>query len=364
MVKGYYIVPDMRSSEIGVNKKFEYHINEFSKVSEVQMIRIPENRSITRIMMRLPIGASGCDYRYVKSKIIDPDYIYIRKKDMDRKLIDFLKSIKMQYPKCKVLFEIPTFPYDKDGLNKWYNAFIILKDRIYRTQIAKYVDRIVTYSDDDKIFNCQTIRAHNGVDCAAISPVSDYYLNADAIRLIAVARFRQHHGYERIIRGLGDYYKNGGQRIVTLALIGDGDERAMYEETCRECNVEEYVHFLGSMQGQELDDQYNRADIAVSSLGMYKLGLENVSTLKNCEYISKGLPIITAFHDCIFDGLTTVLSVPNDQSNISIIDLISFYDRVYAKGKKRVVEQNRNIALQRADLSQSYREVLDYIAEQ
>ena len=44
MIKGYYIFPDMRSSEIGVNKKFEYHVNEFGKVSDVEMIRVPEKQ--------------------------------------------------------------------------------------------------------------------------------------------------------------------------------------------------------------------------------------------------------------------------------------------------------------------------------
>lgn len=363
MVKGYYIVPDMRSSEIGVNKKFEYHVNEFGKVSNVEMIRVPENRNVTRIMMRLPIGSSGCDYRTVEKKISNPDYIYVRKKDMDKKLIDFFKHIKSKYPKCKILFEIPTFPYDKDGLNKWYNFFIIIKDRKYRKDIAKYVDRIVTYSDDDTIFNCPTIRAHNGVDCSSIAPVSDYSLEPNMIRLVAVAQFRQHHGYERIIRGLGEYYKNGGSRIVSLALIGNGAERPMYEEICKECKVEEYVHFLGSMQGKQLDDQYNKADIAISSLGMYKLGLKNVSTLKNCEYLSKGLPIVTAYHDYILDGLDTVITMPNDSSSLEINKIVDFYDRVYRKGKRIVIEENRKVAIERADLSQSYRGVLEYIRQ-
>ena len=47
------------------------------------------------------------------------------------------------------MLEIPTFPYDKDGLNKWYNIFIIIKDRVYRKKVHKYVDRIVTYAFDE-----------------------------------------------------------------------------------------------------------------------------------------------------------------------------------------------------------------------
>ena len=363
MIKGYYIVPDMRSSEIGVNKKFQYHVNEFGKISDVEMIRVPENKNITRIMMRLPVGNSGCDYTAVYSKILNPNYIYIRKKDFDAKLFSFMSKIKNNYPDCKILLEIPTFPYDKDGLNKWYNIFIILKDRFYRKKVQRYVDRIVTYSDDETIFGCKTIKAHNGVDCSRITPVQDYSLETNMVRLIAVAQFRQHHGYERLIQGMGLYYKKKHDKKVILYMVGNGSERALYEKTAKDFGVEEYVYFLGSMQGNELDAQYEKSDIAVSSLGMYKLGLKNVSTLKNCEYISKGLPIITAYHDYILDGLNTVLTMPNDSSPICIDDIISFYDQVYRNGKKAVIESNRKVAIERADLSQCYKDVLKFIIE-
>ena len=68
-LKGYYIVPDMKSREIGVNKKFQYHINEFNKISSIELIRVPENKNITRFMMRLPIGSSGCNYKYVEDRM-------------------------------------------------------------------------------------------------------------------------------------------------------------------------------------------------------------------------------------------------------------------------------------------------------
>lgn len=361
MIKGYYIVPDMRSSEIGVNKKFEYHVNEFGKISDVELIRVPENKNITRIMMRLPIGSSGCDYDTVKRKIEKPDYIYVRKKDMDAKLIGFLRYVKRKYPECKILFELPTYPYDKDGLNKWYNLFIVLKDRIYRNKIAKYVDRIVTYSDHDHIFGCRTLKARNGVDCSAILPNSDYSLDENEIRLIGVAQFRQHHGYERVIKGLGEYYKGKGNRNVVFYLVGNGAEKPMYEEMVHSEGLEEHVRFVGSLQGKALDEQYNKADIAVSSLGMYKLGLTKVSPLKNREYLSKGLPIITAFDDEMLHGMDTIIDFPNDSSPINIEKVIEFYNRVYEKGKKRVIEINRKKALEKADLSASYKDIIDYI---
>ena len=363
MIKGFYIVPDMRSSEIGVNKKFEYHVKEFGKVSDVKLIRVPENKNITRIMMRLPIGSSGCDYDTVEKEIENPDYIYIRKKDMDAKLIGFMRYIKDRYPKCKVLFELPTYPYNKDGLNKWYNFFIIRKDKLYRAKLYRYVDRIVTYSDYDQIFGCRTLKARNGVDCSAIQPITNYSLDENVIRLIGVAQFRQHHGYERVIKGLAEYYKAKGSRNVIFYLVGNGAEKPMYEEIVHSEGLEEHVKFLGSKQGEALDEQYNNADIAVSSLGMYKLGLTNVSPLKNREYLSKGLPIITSFHDYMLEGLDTILDFPNDSSSIDIDRVVSFYESIYARGKQKVIEKNRKVALEKADLAEAYKDIIEYIQQ-
>lgn len=362
-MNGYYIVPTFTDREKGIVKKINYHIELFSQISEVKKIEIPNNKWVSRIIYRLPFGSAGGNYKNLLDKLIDPDYVYIRKGNVDRKLIAFLSTIRTKYPNCKILFEIPTYPYDRDALAKPQNYFILQKDKRYRKQFYKYIDRIVTYSTDDEIFGIKTIRAHNGVDCSKIKPIERYNLKADEINLIGVAQFRAQHGYERLIRGLGEYYKTNHTTKVKLTLVGNGSEMPLYEHEVEKAGIGQFVIFAGSQMGEELDRLYNEADIAISSLGMYKLGLQYVSTLKNCEYLAKGLPVVAGYDDYVLEDNPYSLRVSNDNSSIDINQIIGFFNDVYAGGKEKTVKEIREIALRKADLSQSYKDVISYILE-
>ena len=69
----------------------------------------------------------------------------------------------------KIIFEIPTYPYDQEYATL-KEKFQIAADRLFRKQFCKYVDRIVTFSNDDTIFGCPTIRISNGIDFNSIPP--------------------------------------------------------------------------------------------------------------------------------------------------------------------------------------------------
>ena len=197
MKNGYYIVPNFTEREKGILNKINYHIELMARNTKIEKISIPNNKFLSKIVYRLPVGSAGGDYKFVLNKIKNPDFLYIRKGNIDRKLFVFLKDIKRLYPKCIILLEIPTYPYDKDALGKWCNFFILRKDRYYRNKLSQFVNRIVTYSKDDKIWGINTIKAHNGVDCSTIKVLSNYELNPNEIRLVGVAQFRVQHGYEK-----------------------------------------------------------------------------------------------------------------------------------------------------------------------
>lgn len=60
------------------------------------------------------------------------------------------------------MYEIPTYPYDMEhkGIS---SIFVLFIDKIYRKKLHKYVDRIVTLTDDEKIFNCKTLKITNWI---------------------------------------------------------------------------------------------------------------------------------------------------------------------------------------------------------
>lgn len=68
------------------------------------------------------------------------------------------------------------------------------------------------------------------------------------------------------------------------------------------------------------------------------------SELKSREFLAKGLPIISGVEIDIFTNMNSpyYLQFPNDASDIDIVDIVNFYDKVYCSSNK-VVEVRKAI---------------------
>jgi hypothetical protein len=69
---------------------------------------------------------------------------------------------------------------------------------------------------------------------------------------------------------------------------------------------DEYLHVLA------------RADVAISSLALHRIQLEEASTLKSRECLALGLPLVVAYTDTDLDeaGFDFLLKIPNKEDNI------------------------------------------------
>ena len=205
----------------------------------------------------------------------------------------------------------------------------------------------------------------NGIDIESFKPVSgsreyDY----EHIYLIAVAFLMRHHGYERVIEGLNDYYKKERKRKVFVNIIGDGKEKRKYEHLVRKYNLSDYVKLLNPMYGDELETMYNNADAGLAGFGFYKDGVEQVGTLKTREYLAKGLPVILGTKDRLFDteGYNYGLLFPNDTSPIDIESVIVFLDKLYLnKNKSHVINHIREFAKRNIDNTVTLAPIIKYI---
>lgn len=265
----------------------------------------------------------------------------------------------------KVVLEMPTYPYDNEGSR--FETFI---DRMFRYDLKKYTDRIVTYSSHSEIFGIGTINTKNGVDVDSIRRKACSSDTNETINLIAVSSFINYHGYERLLTGLGEYYKGNKEvevRDVVLHMVGDGSEMDYYKQIVADYHIEDKVVFYGFQSGDALDAIYDKADIAVGSLGIYKIGLETVSSIKTKEYISRGLPIVAGFYEIgLFDENTEFfLNVGNNESNVDISTIIDWYDKILDKygDKEKLVDTIRQYAYDNADMSIVMKPVVDYLSE-
>lgn len=366
MKKGYYVHFQGRQS-IGVSKKIDMQIEEFSRFYDMQEVEIkPQNRSLMeRILGLWPTASILRDYKEALEKIVDPAFLYIRRTVADKAYIGFLHDVKQKYPKCKIVIEIFTYPYDKDDFGKWNAWPFYIKERIYRPELKKYVDRFVTYTEDREIFGVPTIPTANGINVAKIPVIRGNFQNK-SIRLIAVAFMQRQHGYERIIEGINQYYKqNNPEYDVELSLVGDGPEKPMYQKMVQKYGLQKYVKFYPTMSGKKLDELYNQSDIALIAFGMYKVGVYGkMSALKSRECMAKGMLMLSGSEiDVLGNDYSFMKVMPNCKEPVDINAVVDFFVNITLQypDKEVLAEHIRQIAKEKVDMGVVMRPVLEFL---
>lgn len=366
-MKGYFVHFNARDTA-GVSNKIDMQLREFARHYEIQEIdiRMSSKNFLRNAMSVLPYVSICWDYTDAYRLIANPDFLYIRKVGGDYKHYKFLRYIKRNFPDCKILIEIPTYPYFWEGI-KSITGVLLLKDYYnYCCKMRKYIDRIVTYSDDTEIFGIPTLRIKNGIDVQSIHPIDVYpEYSPEKLNLIAVAVMRPHHGYERVIEGLRQYYCDNGEYDTHIHMVGDGAERELYEKLIQKYKLESHFTFYGMKSGKELHEIYCKADLALSSFGWYKDRVSKSSTLKVREYLAKGLPVISGCREDAFDETEGEFCeiFPNDGTPIDFGRITSFYERIYrGQDRKRVIENVREFAKSRIDNCVTMKPIIDYIA--
>lgn len=361
MKKGYYIhFCDEKTS--GVAKKIKMQMAEFQKyfdMSEV-LVRDKKRSLLQRLIGLLPLCSIERYYENALEKIIDPDFVYIRRTVADAKYFGFLKSLKLKYPNCKILVEIYTYPYDKDEFAKWNAWPFFFKELIFRKRLKDVVDRFVTYSQDDVIFGVPCINTMNGVDVESIYPVRVAKKSDHAINLLAVANFQRAHGYERVIGGIHEYR---GRIPIKLHLVGDGAEIDKYRDLVKKWDLQDLVIFYGRKMGEELETIYEMADIALGAFGLYKLGIESISTLKTSESLAKGLPVITGCTERALTGAAPYFYrlFPNDNKNIDMEEVEKFFESIQKRGIEKTHLEIRKYAENTVSMSEVLKPVVKYV---
>jgi hypothetical protein len=262
--------------------------------------------------------------QYVKENKIE--FVYMRSDhNANPFTISMVKSMKRGG--TKVVMEIPTYPYDQEYVTRKMKIELAV-DRLFRYSLAKQLDSIVTFSNASRIFGKDTIRISNGIDFDAIPLKEHQNDTSKELHLIGVAEIHYWHGYDRLIKGLVEYYRTNPDYKVYFHLLGifAGEmERGACITIVKENHLEPYVVYHGAKHGEELDGLFERCDFAIGSLGRHRSGITYIKTLKNREYAARGFSFIYSETDEDFDSKPYVLKAPADESPIDINQIINFY---------------------------------------
>ncbi len=360
----------------GVCKKIYAQVHVFEKNGfEVDMIYIKDGlviykgggskKAIGKVDNIKKTPAYFQMYNFLKNKKYN--WIYNRYGMMDTFYYQVLKQLRKNG--AKILVEIPTYPYKHEKPKGFFYSLLFAWDQSYIHKLKKVFDRVITYSRDDYIFDIPTIQVVNGINISdiALAEKNGNILD-DTINLLVVAYMQPYHGYERLLRGLKNYYANCGKRNIQCHFVGEGPEKALYERLVNQYELSDHVIFYGILSGRKLDDVFNICDIGICTLGGYKKELYLSSELKSREFLARGLPIVSGIEIDVFVNKNTqyYLQLPNDETDIDMIRIIHFYDKIYSKqgNAGEVRKAVRSMAEKYIDMSVTMLPVIEYIRKE
>jgi hypothetical protein len=264
--------------------------------------------------------------------------IIIRFPGVMRTILLFPFIIYKQINTKNIILEIPTplsvavgeFKSNSSFFKSFINiTFLYL---FYPLVLIPYT-RLIQSAQESKFFlrfvRNKTVFVGNGIDTASVPFSNNKATFLDnKIVFIAVAQIEIWHGFDRILYGLKNYYDfSSNDRInIEIVIVGDGPDRINLIELSKSLGLENYIRFPGNLTGLELDIEFNNSNIAISSLGSYRVNLFSSSPLKSREYTARGFPFISADNDADFPNfLPFVYNVSNDSSPLDFVLIIDWY---------------------------------------
>lgn len=276
----------------------------------------------------------GCIYDYCCQNNIQ--LVYVRC-FMNASPFNIRLFRKLHQSGIRTVMEVPTYPYDEEmkTLPLKYR-FEHVFDKLFRCKLASYMDAIVTFTNEKEIFGQRTICISNGVDFDSIPLNQSPALSpqSSALHLIGVAEVHLWHGFDRLITGLGEYYKckqfndEGQHKEVFFHIVGgiDDDMMCSFNQIIERYQIEPYIIFHGKLFGERLNEVFAQCQFAIGSLARHRSGITHIKTLKNREYAARGIPFIYSEQDSDFDNQPYVLKASADERPIDVLQIVDFME--------------------------------------
>ena len=261
------------------------------------------------------INPTDCDLMIIRYGLSYPSFIR------------FLSFFRGRHPSLRIAIDFPTFPYSVEwrGIKR---PFLGL-DRIYRTKLRKYVDRAITTSNSSEIYGIPALHMPNGIWVNRF-PARKKKSKENTIQLVAIGKWNFWHGLDRVIQGIAEYQNLRKHiRPVILKVIGDGPARPGLERMVKDNKLGAVIEFITDTDEERKNEIFQKADIAIGTLGMHRKGLDYDSSLKHREYCARGIPFILSAPDYSFpSSLQFVKYEPPTDEPIDIKNLLHHFDSI------------------------------------
>lgn len=367
-MKGYYLFSpeeaEHANASSGVYRKVIAQTKALNEYVSCQLTMLPpveySNSTKEKIIRRLPFTAAWRKWEY-KGEFDDADFLYMRQVYHDDSFTRYLRAIKKSNPKIKIIYEIPTYPYDAEAKITLSTLPFATKEKFSRVNAAKYMDAIVTFYNQKEIWGVPCIDLINGYDFSKVQMPKRG--KSDAVHIMSVSATAFWHGYDRVIEGLHEYYENGGTENIVYHLVGNILQE--HKEAVEEYGLQEHVVFYGRMSGEPLKEVFEKSLMGIDVLGGHRKDYPVSSSLKSREYAAYGLPVITSSPiDYLPEDYPYQFLAPYDDSPLDMQAVLEFYHGIYDSNDcDAIAKEIREYAIARCDMSIAMKPVADWLME-
>ncbi len=251
------------------------------------------------------------------------DVLYLRYMPTFAGAQKILQKLKAQGGKLVV--EYPTYPKEKGIKTSFWRGLVFSHTDRVMERIHPLVDLYTLIGEPCNGFldGRPAMNIVNGVPVEGVTPHVPRPQDP-SVSMLALASMAKCHGYDRVIKALGEYQGSAAVRIHMVGPDADGS-LAEWKKLAETLGLQDRVIFHGPLYGQALDDVMAACDVGLGLFGLYRVGLSEATPLKLREYMARGIPFVNAGYD---PGIPMderfSLCLPNDASPISMERMVEF----------------------------------------
>lgn len=287
---------------------------------------------------------------YLKKSQAKFDYGYLRWHTFDRPFLKMLVNLK--HAGAVNIIEAHAWTPDRKS-DSLIGKYQIYQDNKNSKHAKEYVSLVAGMSEYDNIWGIKTVKIDNAIDLDVVTE-RRWNKNSDSLRIISVSNEYPYHGYDRLLKGMRNYYDAGGTRNTEVHLVGVFMEST--KQLAHELQLEDKVFFHGKMFGAALDDLYSNSDLGIGALAHHRVGMFSGSSLKTKEYFAKGLPFIYGWREPAFDSsYPYALQIELCEDPLEIQPVLDFYDGI--KNDDQMLINMRNFAREHYSWENEFKKV-------
>jgi hypothetical protein len=301
-------------------------------------------------------------YRSIEkiTKEINFDFFYIRNMPFFPPLNKALMRISTH---AEIVLEMPTYPIRQEliSIGRFRRLVFKVTER-YKMKIYANVSLFTVCGKqvNGKLYGKSAINIYNGIDVNLV-PLRIPDIKCDEINILLLASMSYWQGFDRMLYSLKQYV--GNKKIILHFVGNDGDGSLQkWENLASELEIEDKVVFHKALYQKDLDNMFNKCDIGIGCLGLYRKESNDGAVLKVREYMSRGLPFVYAGYDKALENAQEfVMQVSNDDSLIEMEKIIRFAEKY--KTMSDIPEKMRKYAMKYMSWENEFKKIFNKLED-